>query len=440
MTGTTITQPRKPSLWRFPGIHAIVAGIVQSFIGYTFPLYWWAIFLRAILADLRWSAAVAGVGLSIGNASGFFGSIAGGLAVDRWGPRWMTMLFLSVMGVGFIGLAYIDAEWQYFVLYGIVIYFPYYGGLYRMSWTGVNRWWIDRRAVAIALVTLGGGMGAVVGPWGAELTQAYGWRTMMWVAGFFLIVVCGAVAWLYPSHLPERYGLHPDNISPEERRARAERAVARGRAADTRPPLVDMDLPTILRSRAFWMIIVFTMLTATMAPFITFQNVAMGAKGYSLTEAAAWAAVNQVMTYAGRLSVLFVGDWIARKTPVRLSFAAAYILYGLGTIIFALGTEPWHFAAWAVVYGYGFGFMVPWLGVLIGAYFGRTAFGGTYGIRTGLYAVPAVITPTLVGWLADINKGDWTLPYLFMASGAILGGIVLIFAYPPPQQPRERRW
>lgn len=428
-------------MMQFPGVWAAVAGVVQSVMGYWGINFGWTPLVRFIRDDLKWTATEIGLGTTAGRITGILGSPAGGWVVDHWGPRWGSLLFLSAYNVMVISFGWMTELWHYLVLFAIA-YFFYAGGMYQMSWPAVNRWWMDRRALMISVVVLGGGFSGI---WGGPLLtwmcDTYGWRTADMQMGVAMLISCAVVAFLYPDHMPERYGLYVDNLSPEERQARAERAAARrGQRAVVRPFLADLTTGQALRSFAFWMFTLAGIAAAFgAAPVLYFQNLRMGAAGYSTMEAAAYFSLRMVFSYVGRFAAMLFGDWFIARYPVRFMLAFANILQVIGLVFFALGTEAHYFILWAVFEGTGFGLFVPAIAIMGGAYFGRASFGFIYGLRTGLTGIGGAIAPTFTGWLADIGRGDWTLAFVAVVVGYALAALFAILAIPPKEQVRERR-
>lgn len=438
------TEYRRVAWLRFGGTWAIVAGLVQAFVGYGWYYYGWTVFVRLFMKELGWSAAMVGGFSSFARITGIWAPILAGFHVDSMarfcGPAWGTAIWLGLgFTVGWAWLARMTAYWQGFIIYGILIYGAGVGGLYRMNYTAANRWWMDRRAFAIAAITLGGGFGGVVMlPYIAVACETWGWRTAAWIASLTNLIFCVVVAPLYPKFMPERYGLYMDNVPPEERRRRAEeRAARRGTRVVMRPPLQDITVGQALRSFTFWCLVTSGAVIAIgAAPLSIFQNARMGALGYSTVEAAQFYSLTNMMTYVGRFTVMFFGDWLTARFPPRFLMASIYVLLALGLLIFGLGTATWHFYAWAVIYGIGFGLSVPYYAVLMGAYFGRGAFGTIYGLRVGIPAPFGIVAPTLAGWLADVY--GWVWPFVLAAAAYTVGLIILCFAVPPKEQLRER--
>lgn len=258
------------------------------------------------------------------------------------------------------------------------------------------------------------------------------------VAGITIFVVSIPIALLYPSFMPERYGLYPDNVTPEERREQAERTVVRrGRRSVMRPPLQDLTVGQALRSFSFWMLVIAGGGESVgTAPLTTFQNARMGAVGYSSTAAALFYSFSNSMSFVGRFAATFFGDWVSARIPVRYPMAIIWVFMGIGLAIFGFATNDLGFYAWAVLYGVFRGASLVYYPNLMGAYFGRQAFGTIYGLRVGITSITGMAAPTLLGWAAD--EYGWTTAFYVAGAFSILGGLLTTLAVPPKEQARER--
>lgn len=426
---------RKASYLRYPGVWTMVAGLIQSAVGYGGPYYGWSVFVPTLIEEFGWSRTLMGLLASGGR---FFGIVAfplGGWSTDTFGPRWASIAWLNAMALGWFALIYVTEYWQLMLVYSILLYGPTAGGLYRVSWTAANRWWVDRRAMALGFISLGSVLGPVfmLAPL-ALMIEAYGWRTTALIAAAVTFVLCNGAAFLYPSHMPEHYGLFTDNRTPEERR----RLAASGRR---RPPSYGEWTPgQTLRTLSFWMLCLGGFWAAMAGgPIPLFQNLRMTAQGYSKVMAAAMYSFNRGMTWVGRGGVMLFGDWVAVRVPVRYSIGIAYLGRAVGNLFFALATKLWHYYAWAIVDGCFSGVATPYLGYIFGAYFGRASFGLIYGLRSSFSALGGIVSPPLVGYLSDMRAGDWVLPFALLTVGFLLAAASYSLATPPKRPEAEKQ-
>lgn len=147
---------RSVPLLRFPGWWTIIAGAVQASVGYGWRTYGWTVFVRFFRRDLEWTSAMIGLLSSVGRITNIPAAPAGGWSADNWGPRYASAIWLTAMSLGWVWCALMQNYWEAFIFYSVILYGTGAGGLYRISYTAANRWWMDRRAMAIATIALGG--------------------------------------------------------------------------------------------------------------------------------------------------------------------------------------------------------------------------------------------------------------------------------------------
>lgn len=405
--------------------------MIQALAGYGFVTYAWTVYVRIFIKEFGWTTTMMGALTTVGRINGMWAYPLGGGMTDRWGPRWVSMGWLTVMALGWVGVYFMTDYWQLYIFYSLLLYATVSGGLYRISYTAANRWWAQRRAMGIGIITLGGGFGGVVIiPIVAILIEAQGWHSVtLWIA-LLTLILCVPIGLLYPSQMPEHYGLYVDNMAPEDIQSRTS-----GRRVTAQ--FAELTTQEALRTSAFWLLTIGGSFVGLAGGAVTiFQNSRMGAVGYSTVEAAVFYAFNRTMTYVGRFGVTFFGDWFSARLQPRFILGGCYIFIGGGMLFFAIGTVDWHFYVWAVFYGVFSGVITPYLGYIFGAYFGRGAFGLIYGIRTSVAAIGSAISPLLVGYLVEMRKGDWIFPFLLVTAFYAVGAVLYAMAKPPKQPDR----
>jgi len=100
----------------------------------------------------------------------------------------------------------------------------------------------------------------------------------------------------------------------------------------------------------------------------------------------------------GRLSFGWLADYLGKR---RL-LAAAWILQGLGTLIFAGIHSPWQAAIFLIVFTPGWGGAAPLLPALLAEYFGLRAFGGIQGVLMATAMLGAIVGPIFAGAVYDV--------------------------------------
>jgi MFS family permease len=150
-----------------------------------------AVFIVPYQQEFGWSRALISLAVSINLL--LFGLIApfGAALVERLGARRTMMLAVTLVAVGVTLTTRMTTPWQLILLWGFVV-----GGGTGMTALSlgaivVNRWFTQRRGLAMGLLTASNATGQLVFlPLLAKLVVDHGWRTAAFVVvGFGLLMV-----------------------------------------------------------------------------------------------------------------------------------------------------------------------------------------------------------------------------------------------------------
>ena len=105
---------------------------------------------------------------------GIFGPFVG-YVVDRFGPRKSILGGMFILGCGFIGLSFIENLWQFFAAFAFVALGLAFGSFLTVN-TAVNSWFVRKRGTAMAIVSYGAGVSALLVPLIVALIALSTWR------------------------------------------------------------------------------------------------------------------------------------------------------------------------------------------------------------------------------------------------------------------------
>ncbi len=140
------------------------------------PLASYGVFLPILAERFGWSRGAISAALSINLLVGGVAGFAAGALADRYGPRLILVVTVTLAGTAFALVSVVDALWQLYLLVGLL------GGVgmssfYLLSATTIARWFDARRGLALALVLVGFSLGYIsAGPLAAWLIERFGWR------------------------------------------------------------------------------------------------------------------------------------------------------------------------------------------------------------------------------------------------------------------------
>src|SRR5206468_910421 len=247
-----------------------------------------------------------------------------GRIADRRGPRAVLATTVAIGAVGFVLSARIEALWQLYLSYGVLVGVGM-SLIYVLTAATVARWFEARRGLALAIVLSGFNLGWLTGgPLAAWLIGRWGWRTAYVTLGL-LVAAVGVPVSLYV-----RY---PRSAEPRRTVADARGAARRRAFADARR----------------WLVVTAWCLLGPLFMMVTVHRVSSARdRGLSLEGAAvALAALGTLRSVvglgwrsgAGLGPPLggFVYDATGSYTP---SSAFAVLALTAGWVLFRLGSAP----------------------------------------------------------------------------------------------------
>jgi len=130
------------------------------------------VFLPVLSDAFGWSRGAVSVVLSINLVLGGLAAFPVGRIADRRGPRAVLASTVAIGAVGFVLSARIEALWQLYLSYGVLVGIGM-SSIYVLTAATVARWFETRRGLALAIVLSGFNLGWLT----AFLISRWGWRT-----------------------------------------------------------------------------------------------------------------------------------------------------------------------------------------------------------------------------------------------------------------------
>lgn len=147
------------------------------------------------------------------------------------------------------------------------------------------------------------------------------------------------------------------------------------------------------------------------------------------------AAVLSSMLFAAFLGRLLFGvlwDYVSPRTIL----VADYVLLALGAVILFLARSPEARRLYIVVFGLGYGGLMPLVPLTVVAYFGRRAMGAILGSFKLFYDTAAGLAPLVTAWLYD-RDGNYQLAFAVNALLPMIALAMIVLLTGPPPRVRE---
>jgi sugar phosphate permease len=402
----------------FYGWWIVAAGFgLEGLIG-ALMFHAYGAYLVLLREEFGWSKTMLSAAFSMARAeSGILGPVQGWLT-DRFGPRVLIRVGMTIFGLGFILFSQIERPVTFFVTFFMMALGSSLGGFLPIG-VAIVAWFRRRRALALSVSGSGMAVGGLLTPLVATALARFGWRWTAFVSGLLVMAVGLPLAQLVRGR-PEAYGWTPDGDPPREP---SPDAPARHTTGDP-----DFTVRQALATRAFWCIALGhgTALLVVSAVLVHMVVHVTERLGYSLGQAGAVVALMTVMQAIGQLS----GGWLGDRFSKRRIAAGCMLAHALGLVVLALATAFWMVLAFAVLHGLGWGIRGPLMSAIRADYFGSAAFGRITGMSSMIVMFGMMGGPLVAGVLAD-RTGSYVAGFSVLAVLAALGSIFFLVARRP---------
>ena len=421
-----LNQVVKPTGTVFFGWYIVgAAGGIQMLSG----LLWmqsYGAYVVLLQEEFGWSKAlVAGAFALTRIESGILGPLQGWL-VDRFGPRPILRIGITIFGLGFIAFSFVDSILSFYLTFALIAIGSSLGGFATVMVSLVN-WFSQHRAKAISISQMGYSIGGLCVPAVVICLEAFGWRTTAMISGVLVLVV-GLPLVQVVRHRPSDTGDVVDGIEtvPDE---------SPGQAGSSEPVSTlgnDFTAREAMRTHSFWFISLghaCALLTVS-AMMVHLVPHLIEAKGYTLTEAGGVVALLTGFQMIGQLCGGYLGDRINK----RMICIGCMFAHAIGLVLIAFADSAAIVFLFAMLHGLAWGIRGPLMVALRADYFGTSSFGTIMGFSSLIVMLGMSGGPIFAGYMADL-QGNYEMSFVYLAIAAFLGSFCFLAATPPKSKP-----
>jgi MFS family permease len=298
-----------------------------------------------------------------------------GRLCDRIGAKPVILSSQLLFGSGLIAALAIGSRlWQIY-LFSLIIGIAAPGTNSISYSLVVSRWFNRRRGLALGLMMIGLGAGAIAAPPLARASiAAHGWRAAYAIFGSaaLLLAIPVVAAFLKEQPLPRSSQQLPDDAE-------------------------GWPWHKIRRSPDFWlMIVVFVLVSASVQACLIHLTQIMTDHGLAASNAALAASASGAALLAGRVTTGYFLDRYSAVRVARIIFASAALGIALLSVPAAAAMFPGAF-----LFGLGLGAEADIIAYLLGRHFGLRAFGTAFGFAFGLFVLAGGLGPLCMGFAFD---------------------------------------
>lgn len=388
-----------------------------------FPAYGQAIMNAVMRQTLGLDRQTLGIIFSVYIAmSGVPGPLVA-MSVNRLGVRKTLVLgsFFIILGAVLMA-TWVSEWWQAVLALGILIGAGVATGSALPSQAGLARWFVRRRALALAILYSAGAIGGAIAA--RLLTKVIEHADNDWRAGWWVIAGLSSVAALlaavFVKESPEDLGQVPDG----------KRADSVATAAIRRGAFVTTEVWSVrdaITRPTYWLMVVslvggsggYSLYLAQGVPHLIDLGHTLEVAGSSIS----------IMTISGLVAKVILATLGDRIDP-RYLWAVFTAVFGLGLVLIVDARSYAMLVAFSVCLGIGFGGGVVCLMAVLSNYYGVRAFASLSGIAVAINTGFSVIAPWVGGFLFDKGMGYGGTFYT-VAVWCFVGAAVLFLLKPP---------
>ena len=404
-------------------VNALSSGPVWSGVG---------VWIKALELQFGWSRAQLTGAFSMAQLEGSIIGPLMGYLIDRLGPRRMVLIGMVITGLGFLLFSRTENIFTFYLSYGLIM-LGTAAGTWLPYMSVVNRWFVRKRDLAMAIAGEGSPLGGLVLlpilAW-AVTPGSHGWSvTAQWIGVVFL-----CLAWPMSRLIrvrPEDYGLRPDGDPPDQVVREAVRPVRRAASPDQ----LQFTGRQAIRTHAFWLItfghacssILFATLTVHLVPMLTDRGLSLQAAANMFSLVMGVAAIFQL-----------IGGYAGDRLP-KNAVIAFFGFIQAGGFLMAVLVDSFPMAVlFAITFGVGFGGRNPLTTAIRGDYFGEKAFATITDISSAPMYALMLAAPLFAAFMFDATE-SYTVSFLIIGGLGVMSGVLFLLAKKPTSLPQERR-
>jgi len=357
------------------------------------------LFIAPLVEEFGWSRGTISMGLTAGGLLGAAASPFVGIAIDRWGVRRVTLVFIVLFSLGMASIALATTAATFVLLYGLAGLLS--AGQAPLPYArAISTHFDGKRGLALGLAMAGVGLGAAIVPQVTRLfIETWGWRGAYVALG---VLTC-AIA------LPAVAFLVDDN--------RIKQSLLEQPGRTVREAFTD---------RRFWYIaaVIFLVAAATNGT-IAHAIPLLTDRGISTQVATSVLAVIGIALIAGRLLAGYLLDRVFAPYIAFAFFAIPIV----GIAILKVSSETSGALTGIFLIGLGLGAEVDLIAFLLSRYFGLKSFGKLYGCLFMLFSVGTGVGPLVMGRSYDLT-GSYNMATSIFCGGLIVSALLMLLLGP----------
>ncbi|MBI2847257.1 MAG: MFS transporter [Chloroflexi bacterium] len=400
----------------FYGWWVVLANVILIFFADGAYFYSLTAYFNPISQEFGWSSTTTSLAFSIRNFVKGAAAPVVGVLHDRHGSRRVMATGIIILGAGSILLSLTNSILLFYLSF-IVIAIGFVTGTFVVAYASVANWFARKRGRAMAILSLGTGLSGLLVPVIVWLISAAGWRKTLIIAGLGIWVI-GLPLSRFVRSRPEEMGLLPDGDSRPLVKVSATSASGMSEGISAGDAMRTNSFKLMCLANMAWNLTGSAILVHVM-PYLTIS-------GFSRTAAGLVTMLIPVVGLGGSLVIGSLSDFVEK----RFLWAIGLGLMCAGVLSFTFSHEIWQVILSVIIFGFGYGGVIPTRNAMQGEYFGRRAFGVIMGLIIAIGTIGQVIGPILAGWVFD-STHSYRWAFIIVGITAASGIVPILWAKKP---------
>jgi MFS family permease len=373
--------------------------------------YAFSVMFKPMLADLGWNRTSLS-GAYFLNMTFFALTMSiGGRLYDRYGPKWVILISTIFMSAGYVGIAFIDTLWEFYICYGLLAAIGFGGASIPLVAALMSNWFEKRRGLAISLAISGNCIGQfLLVPVFTAIVSSYDWRISYALIGLIMLVVNTVLCFTVIRGNPYDFGIKPYGSVRQD----LPRPDTIRESPGSRPQ--DLGLKEALRTHSFWLFLIAMSICGSGDFLVAVHLVAFLTDiGIPFKTAGNMLALLGLLSLGGILAAGPASDRIGSRWPIALTFVLRFMLY----ILILKYPNKVNFYIFALLFGFTFLITAPLTATLMGKLYGLSHVGLLSGFVTTVHHLTGGFWAYMAGMVFD-RTGSYRLIFVISAAMCLI--------------------
>ncbi len=415
----SVARPVAPPGRVHYGWWIVAAAVAIEFFGLGFGIFALTASYPYLIAAFGWSRTATVASMTVVVTTVALLGPATGTLLDHFPIRRLFVLGSLVQAVGLVLFATMDGSLARYYLACVVLGVGMSGVTVLPNQVLLARWFRARLGLVNGILTASTVLGGAASASAVTLlAERLGWRAAFVVLAALVGSLPPLVVWLLVRERPADLGLAPygDDV-PEPARLATRGAL--GVAA---------------RDPSLW-VLAGALFCASWPCYAATKHVILYLREQGVAPVPAAATLSWMLLAAsgGRLLFGALWDHVAPRVVILLDYA----LVALGAVLLLHADAPRVRVVYVVVFGLGYGGLMPLVPLTVVAWFGRRAMGAVLGCMKLFYDGAAALAPLATAWLYD-RQGSYATAFAINAVLPFVAFGVVALAVRPPAREEAR--